>query len=130
MVPQIHAESSAKKFGGDPEDYLAIHKLMDSTKAAFPDNRHRIITHNSWFTTNIIPMIFGEMITNSAGKKVSTKDIAEQHCLEDFGNKFIPSVQDWIQHLSFETWMNNGRGVPDRMKRNSGPQDVSKLILD
>ncbi len=27
--PYIHALSSAKKFGGKPEDYLEIHQLMD-----------------------------------------------------------------------------------------------------
>lgn len=37
MIPYIHAELSAKRFGGVPEDYLDIHELMDSSKAAFPN---------------------------------------------------------------------------------------------
>lgn len=28
MVPQIHAELSAKRYGGIPEDYLDIHKYL------------------------------------------------------------------------------------------------------
>ncbi len=59
MIPKVHADNSANKFGGKPEDYMDIHLLMDSTKGTFPDNRHRAITHNSWFTTNILPLIFG-----------------------------------------------------------------------
>lgn len=47
--PYIHAISSAKRFGGKPEDYIEIHNLMDSSKGAIPDNRHRALTHNSWF---------------------------------------------------------------------------------
>jgi hypothetical protein len=39
--PYYHALSSAKKYGGEWQDYMEIHELMDSSKAAFPDNRHR-----------------------------------------------------------------------------------------
>ena len=59
MVPQIHAELSAKRYGGIPEDYLDIHKLMDSSKACIGNNKHRFLSHNSWFSTTIIPLIFG-----------------------------------------------------------------------
>ena len=34
--PWIHALSSAKRFGGVPEDYIEIHNLMDSSKATLP----------------------------------------------------------------------------------------------
>ena len=34
--PFEHAESSAKKFGGRAEDYLAIHNWLDESKAFFP----------------------------------------------------------------------------------------------
>ena len=39
--PQIHAERSAKRWGGTPEDYLEIHRWFDATKAHVPDTRHR-----------------------------------------------------------------------------------------
>lgn len=39
--PLEHAQSSAKKFGGKPEDYLAVHRWFDESKAFFPDFRHR-----------------------------------------------------------------------------------------
>lgn len=116
MVPYYHAEQSAKRFGGVPEDYIDIHELMDSTKAAYPNNAHRVITHNSWFAVNIIPKVFGHQRENSEGRKYSTKDVAEYHILEDFRMRFIPSIQDYLEHLDFQPWMNNGGDVPNRLK--------------
>jgi hypothetical protein len=110
--PYIHALSSARRFGGKPEDYLEIHNLMDSSKAAICDNRHRALTHNSWFIGTILERIFGVTITNSDQKKVSVRDIGEQHVAEDFRGRFIPSAQDYLAEMEFKDWMNNGAGVP------------------
>lgn len=109
--PIIHANSSARKFGGKPEDYLPIHNLMDSSKAAIPDNRHRFLTHNSWFIGTILEQIFGVYIINADGRQVSVRDIGEQHVLEDFHNKFIPTAQDYCQQMAFSPWM-SGMGLP------------------
>lgn len=111
MKPYIHALSSAKKYGGKPEDYLEIHNLMDSSKAVIADNRHRCLTHTSWFVGVILEKIFGVTFTNSDGKVVSVRDIGEQHCLEDF-HGFIPTAQDYIGNMSFQDWMDNGNGTP------------------
>lgn len=110
--PWIHAVSSARRFGGTPEEYLEIHNLMDSSKAAIADNRHRALTHNSWFIGVILERVFGSTFTNSAGRVVSVRDIGEQHVLEDYGMRFIPSAQDFLQEMEFKDWMQNGRGVP------------------
>lgn len=108
--PWIHALSSAKQFGGKPEDYLPIHQLLDSSKSCIADNRHRAPTHNSWFIGTILEKIFGVTITNSDGKAVSVRSIGEAHCLEDFGNRFIPSAQDYLQEIEYKDWMTNGSG--------------------
>lgn len=110
--PWIHALSSARKFGGNPEDYIAIHNLMDSSKATVADSRHRALTHNSWFVGTVLELVFGVVITNSVGKRVSVRDIGEQHVLEDFGGKFIPSAQDYLQEIEFSEWMLSGKGTP------------------
>lgn len=107
--PWIHAVSSARKYGGDPKDYEAIHELMDSSKSAMADNRHRALTHTSWFISTILPRIFGNTFTNSEGKVVSVRDIGEQHVLEDFGGRFIPTPQDFLQDIPPHDWINNGR---------------------
>lgn len=109
--PYIHCQSSVKKFGGVIEDYLPIHNWFDETKAIIPDNRHRALRHHAEGIF-LCERIFGVVIKNSDGKMVSVRDIGEQHVLEDFGNKFIPTAQDYIQLMSFEDWMNNGRGFP------------------
>lgn len=112
--PMVHAESSARKWGGIAADYMPIHNFMDSSKSAMPDNRHRALTHNSWFigVGGPLELIFGHEITNSDGRRVSVRDIGEQHVLEDFGMKFIPTAQDYLQEVEFKDWMQNGRGEP------------------
>jgi hypothetical protein len=110
--PWIHAESSARRFGGVPEDYIEIHNLMDSSKGAIPDSRHRSLTHTSWFLSVILERIFGTVIENSDGKKISVRDVGEQHILEDFGGRFIPTAQDYIQGMDMKEWMHSGKGEP------------------
>ena len=59
------------------------------------------------------------MITwNTAGKRVSVKDICEYHILEDYGKKFIPNVSYFLNEMEFKGWMANGMGdVPDSQKK-------------
>lgn len=137
--PYIHAQSSARKFGGEPEDYIEIHNFMDSSKGAIADNRHRTLTHNSWFIAPDGPLerIFGITITNSNGRHVSVRDIGEQHILEDFGGKFIPTPQDYLAGVPFEDWMNNGKGEPPpsykklaERKERDASEAVKKAIGD
>lgn len=117
--PLIHAQRSAKIFGGKPDDYIPIHNLMDSTKGSFSDNRHRLLTHNSWFVQpdGILEQVFGISIKNSDGKDVPVREIGEQHILDDFGGKFIPTVQDWLVELGFPKWMMNGLELPPSAKK-------------
>lgn len=106
--PEIHSKSSVKRWGGKIEDYLPIHQLIDSPKAAMNNNTARTLTHNTWFAYEIIPKIFGYNITNSDGKSVDTVDIAMLHIAEDFRMKFVPTPQDYLKHLNLQPWMNNG----------------------
>lgn len=112
--PYTHAISSARKFGGVPEDYIHIHNMMDSSKGTIADNRHRALTHNSWFIAPDGPLekMFGVVLTNSSGRKISVREIGEQHILEDFGNRFIPSAQDYLQEIEIKEWMVMGKGSP------------------
>lgn len=115
--PYIHALSSVRKFGGKPEDYIEIHNLMDSSKGTIADSRHRALTHNAWFLSVILEKIFGVTIINSDGRVVSVRDIGEQHILEDFGGRFIPSAQDYLEHVPMQEWMIKGKGpVPSSFK--------------
>lgn len=133
----IHSVSSARRFGGEPQDYLAIHMKMDCSKAYLSDNRHRALTHHGFWIHEVMIPIFGYTITNSDEKVVSVKDICEQHILEDFGMRFIPTAQDYLEHLDFKEWMQNGLADnPSSAKRitqrdSSGKlPDPTKAILD
>lgn len=112
MKPILHAQSSAKRYGGKAEDYLPIHDFMDSTKSAVADNRHRVITHNAWFIGPDGPLerVFGKTLINSDGREISVRTIGEQHCLEDF-NGVIPTLQDWTMSIESQPWM-SGMGRP------------------
>lgn len=102
MKPFIHAKISAKKFGGSPEDYLAIHDFIDSSKACYPDMRHRAVLHSS-FGCYVTELVFGTTITNSDNKEISTRDVAEEHIIEDLG--FIPTPEKWLKNMPREDWM-------------------------
>jgi hypothetical protein len=110
--PLVHALSSAKKFGGKPEDYFAIHEKMDCSKKYCGDNRHRTLTHNHFWIHEVMEPIFGKTITNSDGKIVSIYRICELHIQEDFHFKFFPNVMDYLAEMTLRGWMNNGMGTP------------------
>jgi hypothetical protein len=130
--PWIHAKNSARKFGGKPEDYLEIHNLMDSSKSCIGDNRHRCLTHNSWFIGADGPLekIFGPVIINSDKREVSTRDIGEQHILEDFGMQYIPTAQDFLQEMEIKEWMNNGKGSPPSFQKVENKKKKKFINLD
>lgn len=89
---------------------------------------HRALTHNSWFLSVILERIFGTYITNSDGKQVSVRDIGEDHVLEDFRMKFIPTAQDYLQEIPFKPWMQNAiAGVPPS---NQKLNETTKIISE
>ena len=116
MNPILHADSSMKKFKGeskeDHDKFLSIHAKMDCSKAWISDNRHRCLTHTMFWVKEVMIPLFGDCIALSNGKVVSVKDICEQHILEDYRMKFIPTPQDFIQEMNYKKWMQNGIGVP------------------
>ena len=124
--PMVHSRSSVKRWGGVEEDYLAIHKLLDSPKATMNNNTSRMLTHNTWFAYEVIPLLFGYNIINSDGRSVDVVDIAMLHIAEDFRHKFIPTPQDYLQHMQVQPWMNNGV----KPIGNEASEQVAKDLLE
>lgn len=120
--PFLHACASAKKYGGKPEDYLPIHEFLDCSKGAIADNRHRALTHHSWFIMFVIPRVFGETAKNSAGRTFSTRDVAEDHVMQDYQG-FIPTPQDFLAEVPMKPWMQNGKGKPPSCAAILGEDD-------
>jgi len=111
MKPYLHALVSVKKWGGCPEEYLQIHDFIDSSKSTFPDMRHRAILHSS-FGCYIVEKVFGHNLMLASGKLVSTRDVAEQHIIEDMGT--IPTVEDYLRGMPFYDWLGGPKRSPKR----------------
>lgn len=97
MTPYDHARSSARTHGGAPEDYIDIHDWFDETKAFTGNWTHRALRHHAAGVQWCIER-FGHSLTNSDGKVIPTKLIAEQHVTEDCG--YIPVPSDWLKTLA------------------------------
>lgn len=100
--PLFHAKSSARKYGGKPEDYLKIHNWFDESKSYMGDVRHRALRHHAEGIF-LCEKLFGVSITNSDGREVPVRFIGEQHVIEDLGR--IPSVSDWLSEMTVKPWM-------------------------
>jgi hypothetical protein len=102
-----HALSSAKKWGGTADDFLALHQWFDESKAITADFRHRALRHHAEGIF-MLERFFGPTLTISTGRIVPVRLIGEQHVFEDLG--FIPSFADWVRCIRPEPWM--GRAQP------------------
>lgn len=122
--PWHHAESSARKYGGKPEDYIEIHAWFDDSKCQMANFRHRALRHHAYGIFEC-ERNFGVTITNSDGKKIPVRFIGEQHVREDCGGR-IPSVQDWLRGMKTERWMNVG-DLRDDVPQEALSEDADAL---
>jgi hypothetical protein len=64
-------------------------------------------------------------------KLVSVRDIGEQHILEDFQGRFIPTAQDYLEGMEMHEWMCNGnRGMPPSMRKIAERKVVTRKVID
>ena len=120
MKPLIHARINVKTYGGTVDDYIPIHNFLDSSKVTHPDVRHRALLHSS-FGCQIAEQVFGVYFKNSEGKLVSTRDIAEDHIIQDLG--FLPSVSHYLNNMTIQTWMSGSEKSVVRTKRHIAMED-------
>lgn len=145
--PWHHALSSAKKWGGVPEDTLPIHRWFDESKGHHGDFRHRALRHH---TEGIFLMesIFGPTLTLSTctrcgllessvlhneshplvdeegtgahhfvAKVIPTRWVGEQHVIEDLGR--IPAATEWLSCIRSEPWMNRSRRLSRELEEEA-----------
>lgn len=99
MNAMQHARISAKRWGGEAEDYYQIHAFIDSTKSLCSDARHRIL-HTLWGVNSVVIPVFGHSLQNSAGKSIDIKDLCERdHLLVDYQQRFIPTLNDFVNAI-------------------------------
>lgn len=102
-----HAQSAARKWGGIPEEYIAIEEFIDSSKKHIGDVRHRSMYHHTegiW----LCQQIFGRTIAvGERGIQVPVRLVAERHVLEDLG--WLPSPKDYIDGMAIRPWMSGAQ---------------------
>lgn len=97
-----HCRLSAMIYGGDPEEYMALHASMNQVRDVLPDQRGQCILHNSWGISLLLRK-FGETMTLSTGKKIPTRMVLEFHVTQDLGH--IPTVAEAMEHIHIRSWM-------------------------
>lgn len=58
---------------------------------------------HSAFGIYIVERVFGVYFSNSDGRTVQVRDVAEEHVIEDLGK--IPTLQDYLNHMQLAAWM-------------------------
>lgn len=113
MHTLYHAKSSAKKWGGEPEEYLPVHEFLDQSKVALGDVRHRAALHHT-LGTRLAEQALGAVLTLSTGREVPVREVAERHIIEDLG--WLPTPADWFKTISLRAVPWAG-GHPKALKR-------------
>jgi hypothetical protein len=95
MDPERHAQRSARRHGGEPDDFYSLHAFFDTTKELCSDNRHRLL-HNLWGIRRVLVPLFGPLLPLTCGGRARTKDVCEQdHVLADFRGLYLPTLADF-----------------------------------
>jgi hypothetical protein len=114
--PYHHAVSSARQWGGLPEDYLAIHQWFDESKAHLADFRHRALRHHSDGIL-LAERVFGATLELAGGAQIPVRAIGEQHVREDLGR--IPSATEWLREITPQPWMNRARKLSGELEADA-----------
>lgn len=93
--PLYHASSSARQFGGQASDYLALHQFFDQSKVCIANNIHRLALHHRFGVTLCLEIFGPTWRRASDGENVATEAIAHQHIMEDFG--FLPDLRECLR---------------------------------
>lgn len=102
MNSWYHAVSASRKWGGEPEAYLAIEEFIDSSKKIVGDFRHRSMYHHTagvWLCQEL----FGTTLMIAGRVRIPVRLIAERHIIEDLG--WLPSPADYIKNMEKVPWM-------------------------
>ncbi len=122
-----HAQSAAKKWGGEPETYLSIEEFIDSSKMVIGDVRHRAIYHHT-LGVFLCQEIFGRTLavprSSGAIVHIPVRLIAERHILEDLG--WLPSPADYIKGMPIAPWMSGSQRKEFNLSHILGKVDVDQ----
>lgn len=121
-----HCLLSQHKFGGQPLDYLPVHRFLDSSKLFCFHPRHRLLLHHTvgieWATE-----LLGDVLTTSDNRQVLVRDVAAAHCQEDLLGR-VPTLAEWLADASPELLSALPISHPDQLPA-SLPEAVRGLLL-
>lgn len=112
MKPLQHARITAHRYGGQWQDWIALHDWIDRSKMIFPSMQHRMFLHSDfgeWLTVQI----HGESITAADGSVVVTRELFRDHQVEDVG-RVVP-LAEWLREIDAEYWKRR-RPPPRRLE--------------
>jgi hypothetical protein len=95
------AETSARRFGGTPESYVALHRWFLDTANWVEGAGHLLFRHHA-FGIFEAEHRFGAAIDHGQGA-VPTRVVGEFHVRSVVGR--IPSASDYLRHIKGARWM-------------------------
>jgi hypothetical protein len=129
MNSYMHAQSSARKWGGTPEDYLSVHEFIDSSKMVIGDVRHRSLYHHT-LGVYLCQRIFGNVLKVPKSRidglfvSVPVRLVAERHIIEDLG--WLPSPADYIDGMPIHPWMSGSKRTTLPLSHLLGPSSTDQ----
>jgi len=102
MKPLQHARITARRYGGEWQDWIAIHDWIDRSKMIFPSMQHRMLLHSD-FGEWLAVRIHGEKIGAEDGTIISTRDLFRDHQVEDLGR--VVTLAEWLREIDADYWM-------------------------
>jgi hypothetical protein len=96
---------------------------FDSSKEMHGDFRHRALRHHTQGVFEC-ERVFGQMITNSGGREIPVRWVAEQHVIEDLG--FLPTLSDWLSCIRPKPWMTRSRRLSADIEEKVDAQNPAR----
>lgn len=97
----IQADRSVLKWGGVESDYLPLHEFLDEAVAGA--GRRSFLARHHTEGVFLLETVFGAVITNSEGRVVPVRVIAEFHINNELSR--IPPVSEILQGIETAPWM-------------------------
>jgi len=101
MKPLQHARITAHRYGGEWQDWIAIHDWIDRSKAIFPSMQHRMFLHSD-FGEWLVVRIHGGAIKAKDGTVIPTRFLFRDHQFEDLGR--VVTLAEWLSEVDTDYW--------------------------
>jgi hypothetical protein len=103
-TPLHHAQHCVRLFGGEVNDYLSVHRLLELSRLHLCETKHRVLLHSTLGIETVEDILGAELVTTNGN--VPTRLVVEAHLQRDLG--FIPTVEEMLDLLPLEDWMFRG----------------------